>query len=66
MLDMGLLRGGITLVTLATFIGICWWAYRPANRDRFEADGLMAFTDEDSVITSDTPEITETTEESQA
>jgi cytochrome c oxidase cbb3-type subunit 4 len=44
-MDMGLLRGAITLLTLAAFIGICWWAYRPGNRDRFEQDGLMAFED---------------------
>lgn len=45
--DLGLLRGVITLVTLLTFIGICWWAYRPENRARFEKDGLLAFGDED-------------------
>ena len=41
--DMGLARGLITVVTLATFLGICWWAYRPASRDRFEADGMLVF-----------------------
>lgn len=63
MLDMGLLRGAITLVTLATFIGICWWAYRPENRDRFEADGMLAFADDDATTATDK---TDTTEESQA
>ena len=33
--DLGLLRGLITLLTLATFLGICWWAYRGDNRARF-------------------------------
>ena len=41
--DMGILRGLITLLTFVTFIGICWWAYRPGNRDRFEEDGWLAF-----------------------
>ncbi len=45
--DLGLLRGLITLLTLFTFIGICWWAYRPANRARFEEDGWLAFGDEE-------------------
>jgi len=45
--DLGLLRGLITLLTLFTFIGICWWAYRPANRVRFEEDGWLAFGDEE-------------------
>ena len=50
MMDLGLLRGIIALVTLLTFIGICWWAYRPANRSRFEEDALLAF-DEGEVET---------------
>ena len=45
--DLGVLRGLITLLTLATFIGICWWAYRPGNRVRFEEDGWLAFGDEE-------------------
>jgi cytochrome c oxidase cbb3-type subunit 4 len=47
--DMGLLRGLITILTLLTFIGICWWAYRPGNRVRFEEDGWLAFGDEEPV-----------------
>jgi cytochrome c oxidase cbb3-type subunit 4 len=45
--DLGLLRGLITVLTLSTFIGICCWAYRPANRVRFEEDGWLAFDDEE-------------------
>jgi len=47
MIDQGLLRGLIALITLSTFVGICWWAYRPANRERFEADGLLVFPDDE-------------------
>lgn len=47
--DLGLLRGLITILTLSTFIGICWWAYRPGNRVRFEEDGWLAFGDEEPV-----------------
>ena len=43
--DLGLIRGLITILTLSAFLGICWWAYRPANRSRFEQDGWMAFDD---------------------
>jgi len=35
-MDMGEVRGLITIVTMATFLGICWWAYSSRNRDRFE------------------------------
>jgi cytochrome c oxidase cbb3-type subunit 4 len=44
--DVGTLRGWIAVVTLLTFLGICWWAYRSANRARFEEDGLIPFLDE--------------------
>jgi cytochrome c oxidase cbb3-type subunit 4 len=43
MSDLGQLRGLITVVTLLTFLGICWWAYRPSNRGRFEEDARLAF-----------------------
>jgi len=46
--DLGLLRGAITIVTLLTFGGICWWAYRPENRERFEDDGLLAFGEDEA------------------
>ena len=42
-IDMGILRGAIAVVSLATFLGICSWAYRPAHRGRFENDGWLAF-----------------------
>jgi len=47
-MDMGLVKGWITVVTLLTFLGICWWAYRPANRRRFEDDGWLAFADDEA------------------
>jgi cbb3-type cytochrome oxidase subunit 3 len=43
----GFMRGTIMLVTFSTFLGICFWAYRPANRTRFEDDGLLAFEDDE-------------------
>ena len=45
--DMGTVRGVIAALTLATFLGIVWWAYRPDNRGRFEEDALMAFEDDE-------------------
>lgn len=43
MIDEGLIRGLIAVISLATFIGICWWAYRPGSRERFERDALLVF-----------------------
>lgn len=48
-MDEGMLRGGIAVVSLATFLGICWWAYRPQSRARFEADARLVFEDGDEV-----------------
>ena len=45
--ELGLVRGVITVLTLAAFLGICWWAYRSKNRARFEEDALLAFGDEE-------------------
>ena len=42
-MDMGMLRGLIVVVSLATFLGICWWAYRPASKGRFENDAWLVF-----------------------
>jgi len=45
-MDMGDVRGLITIITMATFLGICWWAYHAKNRDRFEQDAMLPFADE--------------------
>lgn len=31
-----------TVLAMVAFFGVCWWAYAPANRKRFEADGDIA------------------------
>ena len=46
-ISMGTVRGVIAALTMATFLGIVWWAYRPGNRGRFEEDALMAFEDDE-------------------
>jgi cbb3-type cytochrome oxidase subunit 3 len=47
-IDEGIVRGLIALISLATFMGICWWAYRPQSRERFERDAMLVFDyDED-------------------
>jgi len=45
--DIADTRGLITVVTLLTFLGICWWAYRPSSRQRFEEDAMLPFEDEE-------------------
>lgn len=31
-----------TVAAVLAFLGVCWWAYRPANRQRFENIGREA------------------------
>ncbi len=45
-MDVNVLRGYITLVTMIAFLGVCWWAYRGRNRARFEEDARLPFADE--------------------
>jgi cytochrome c oxidase cbb3-type subunit 4 len=49
-MDLGEFRGWITVVTLLTFLGICWWAYRSGNRQRFEQDALLPFLDDPDAL----------------
>jgi len=49
-IDEGIVRGLIALISLATFIGICWWAYRPQSRERFERDALLVFDEDEPSI----------------
>jgi len=46
-MDLNLLRSLITVALLAAFLGIVWWAFGPARKERFERDGLLPFDEED-------------------
>jgi cytochrome c oxidase cbb3-type subunit 4 len=40
-MDSGTMHGIITIIAMLAFLAVCWWAYRPANKARFEADARM-------------------------
>ncbi|MBL0726410.1 CcoQ/FixQ family Cbb3-type cytochrome c oxidase assembly chaperone [Piscinibacter sp. HJYY11] len=42
-MDLNDLRSLVTLVSLATFAGICTWAWARRNRDRFDEAALVPF-----------------------
>jgi cytochrome c oxidase cbb3-type subunit 4 len=44
---METIRSLMTLAAFSSFLGIVWWAYAPARKDRFEQDSLMPFDGED-------------------
>lgn len=35
-----------TVTAFLAFLGICWWAYDPRNRRRFERDAEQAIEDD--------------------
>ena len=45
-MDVNTFRALITIAAMTAFIGVVWWAFRAANRRRFEEDALLPFTDE--------------------
>jgi cytochrome c oxidase cbb3-type subunit 4 len=44
-MNVDLVRGVITALSLACFVGIVIWAYSPRNRARFEQDARLPFED---------------------
>jgi cytochrome c oxidase cbb3-type subunit 4 len=48
-LDMGVFQGLITAFTMVVYAGIFWWAYRGANRERFDEDALLPFGEDDGL-----------------
>ncbi len=48
-MDYGTVHGIITLVAMIAFLSVCWWAYRPANKARFEADARVVI-DTDPIL----------------
>jgi cytochrome c oxidase cbb3-type subunit 4 len=44
-MDLNLLRSLLTLAAFAAFLGIVWWAYGPARRERFERDAQLPLDD---------------------
>lgn len=47
-MDINLLRSAVTLVALAAFLGIVWWAYGPSRKARFERDARMVLDETDA------------------
>ena len=42
-MDVGTVRGIGTLVLLMSFVALCVWAWRPAQRRRFDEAAMLPF-----------------------
>ena len=40
-----MIRTLVTVLALAAFLGIVWWAYAPSRKSRFERDARLVFDD---------------------
>ncbi|GLS26259.1 cbb3-type cytochrome oxidase subunit 3 [Marinibactrum halimedae] len=47
-MDLNTLRGLSTILVMIAFAGVCWWAFSPRRKQRFEDDANLPFADEPS------------------
>lgn len=45
-MDINTLRSISPVLVLIAFIGVCWWAFSPKRRKRFEEAAKLPFADE--------------------
>lgn len=45
-MDAGTLGAISTVLVMIAFFGVCWWAFSPKRRKRFEEDANLPFADE--------------------
>ncbi|MCA0900491.1 cbb3-type cytochrome oxidase subunit 3 [Microbulbifer agarilyticus] len=61
-MDIDILRQiGVVLGSLA-FLGVCWWAFSPKRKKRFEEDAKLPFADEQETLDKGARESDSTTE----
>ena len=47
-MDINDIRGLSTVLVMIAFLGICWWAFSPSRRKKFEDAADLPFADEDN------------------
>ena len=45
-MDINLLRSAVTVLSLAIFMGIVWWAWSKTNAERFDQAAKLPFGEE--------------------
>jgi cytochrome c oxidase cbb3-type subunit IV len=45
-MDINFLRSTVTVLSLAVFVGIVWWAWSKRNTERFDQAALLPFGEE--------------------
>ena len=47
-MDAGTLGAISTVLVMIAFFGVCWWAFAPKRKKRFEEDAKLPFADDDA------------------
>ncbi len=47
-MDINDVRGFATILVMIAFLGICWWAFSPKRKKRFDDAANLPFADEES------------------
>lgn len=45
-MDINTLRGISTILCMMGFFAVCWWAFSPSQKKRFQEDAKLPFDDE--------------------
>ena len=45
-MDAGTLGAISTVLVMIAFFGVCWWAFSPKRKKRFEEDANLPFADD--------------------
>lgn len=51
-MDLGMIRGFGTVILMLAFIGLCFWAYSPRQRRRFDDAAQLPFQGDDTLGTA--------------
>ncbi|WP_370979094.1 cbb3-type cytochrome oxidase subunit 3 [Agaribacterium sp. ZY112] len=46
-MDINTVRGLSTVFVLIAFIGVCWWAFSPKRKKKFDEAANLPFADEE-------------------
>jgi cytochrome c oxidase cbb3-type subunit 4 len=52
-MDAGTLGAISTVLVMIAFFGVCWWAFSPKRKKRFEEDANLPFADENHAKDAD-------------
>lgn len=53
-MDLNTVRGLSTILVMIAFFGVCWWAFSPSRKKKFEEAANLPFADDRDVANDKT------------